>query len=493
MPLDESDSVELLGSNYLSQSPAISLPLVLAVLMSCLSSVQYGYHMSELNAPESVYTCRTPITGPHEDYSKSWFGRHGYKSCIPLDVNQIGIVTSIFTIGGLLGSLYAGQLSENIGRKKMFTANSLVFAVGSLLESLSNTYGQLLCGRLLSGIGAGSGIVVSALYINEVSPIELRGLLGSMNQIFINVGILLTQLLAIGWTNDEQWRYILVTAFVIAIVNFVASNFALESPKWLAIESSNSREALAVLFQLRNGDLNRCQEEITSWEREKLSRERYIAENPEQANLSLISYLTSSKYSRSRRNVTFIMVGQQFCGINSIIFYGVKVLVSLFPAGALAINCLISLLNLTVTGTASLFMDRWGRKPLLLTSATLMGISSVAMAVGIINSVAVLSVLATFLYVGSFAVAIGPIPFLIVSEISQQEVRGIAQSWGTAANWIATFAIGYLFPIVNEYIGGYVYFIFAFMCFLFGYYTYLYIPETKGKGTYKEVWGDEIR
>ncbi|ODV98458.1 hypothetical protein PACTADRAFT_36752 [Pachysolen tannophilus NRRL Y-2460] len=468
------------NSSKSSLSAVYTFNLIIGVLVSCLSSVQYGYHMSELNAPEAVYTCQKSV--PLGEYKDSWFGKRGIPQCITLSNSEIGIVTSIFSIGGLLGSIYAGKLADKFGRKRLFIVNSFFFIIGSMVETFSKNYYQLLIGRLISGIGAGSGIVVTPLYINEISPLELRGTLGSMNQVSINVGILLTQLLAISWSNDEQWRFILLFGSALGTLNLFGAFLIIdESPKWLTINGFKEKD-LATLMKLRNSDLTRCQLEIEDWKQQQLQQATVGNE------LSFIKYFTLPQYSEPRKVVDVVMVGQQFCGINSIIFYGVKVLVSLFPNSSIMINCFISVINAVVTFGASLFIDKLGRKPMLLSSVSVMCLASIGIGSGILLNLSSLTVLSTFLYVGSFAIGLGPIPFLIIPEVTQNEAKGIAQSYGTTLNWLATFAVGYLFPILNEAIGGLVYFIFASVCVAFFTFTYYKIPETKNKNGFEQVW-----
>lgn len=456
------------------------LYLFFSVFAACISSVQYGYHMSELNAPEAVYTCQTTKAGLVGDFAQTWFGLHGYTECIPLEPKEIGIITSIFSIGGLVGSLYSGRLGDAIGRRTTFALNGIIFMIGSLVETGSNTYWSLLSGRFISGIAAGSSIVMTPLYINEISPVELRGLLGSMNQVCINIGILLTQLLAIRWANDEQWRFLLLMGAVLGFFNFAFCFVIDESPKWLA-DSGNQEKATLVLQRLMNISYKDSQATVRQWGVDN-------AKEADGEKVSVWSYLSEKKYSRSRNVVNAVMVGQQFCGINSIIFYGVKVLLSLFPNGSILINCVISVLNTIFTFAASFFMDKAGRRLLLLLSVSTMCVATVGMACGIVGHIALLSVMSTFLYIVAFAIGLGPIPFLLISEVTEPEVKGLAQSWGTALNWLATFAVGFLFPILNNKLKGYTYFIFTGMCVLFGMFTFKNIPETKGKTSFQQVW-----
>ncbi|CDK24308.1 unnamed protein product [Kuraishia capsulata CBS 1993] len=440
--------------------------LIFMISTACLSSLQFGYHMSELNAPQEIMNCARSVPA-----DGTWFEDHGLLTCIPFQ-EHVGAITSSYPLGGLVGSLFAGYLSDRYGRKRLFLLVSILYFVGSTLEGLANSTLILGLGRTINGLGAGTGLVVSPMFINEISPLRLRGFLGSLNQVSVNLGILFTQLLATCWSNDSQWRLILLMGSAMALASLVCSVFMYESPRWLY--SSNPTSALKILSILRNGDVS----VVENWENE--------AEESQGATVSLTDFETNPKYSKSRNISALIMIGQQFCGINSIIFYGVQVLVQVFPNSVILVNCLISVLNATVTFIASLFMDKYGRKPLLRLSSIAMGISSLGLAVGILNHLPMLSVASVLGYVGFFAIGVGPIPFLLISEVSQAECKGLAQSQGMVFNWLSTFLIGAFFPLVN---GGGVYIAFALVCFAYCYWITRSIPETKGKDTYEEVWG----
>lgn len=199
-------------------------------------------------------------------------------------------------------------------------------------------------------------------------------------------------------------------------------------------------------------------------------------------------YLTSPRYFKSRAVITAILVGQQFCGINSIIFYGVKVVSQLLPDQALLINFSISIINVIITFLSSILIERFGRKPLLMSSTFFMSIMSILISLSIVKHISVLLVISIFVYIGFFAIGIGPIPFLIIGELSGKQDKAIAQSYGTVCNWLATFIIGYGFPILNDYLGGYVYLLFAMFALWFTNYIHHKVPETKNKTQPDEIW-----
>lgn len=484
--------------------------LVITISIICLGSLQFGYHMAELNSPESIISCR--ISKPGDiPYDESWFGKHGFQKCIPLSPQQVGLVTSIFSIGGLIGSFYVGSVADKIGRRKTALIHSTLYFIGSTLNGISNNYTTILLGRFIAGLGAGAALVVTSIFINEISPSSYKGLLGSMNQVSINVGILFTQLLSLKWCNNNEWRLLLIMGTIISVLNFFACLLFLdESPLWL-VNNGYTSQAFRVLHKLRGGEYVNARNEVNGWigaegndesESDRLLNEENNSGNNDDVEgttgrsetgsgsaVDLTTYLKSSEFNNSKIVATGILVLQQFCGINSIIFYGVSVLISIFPNYAIIINCLISLVNVVITFAAAPLVDKLGRKPLLLTSVTFLGILTLIMGIGIITQSSILSVIGTFTYITFFAIGLGPIPFLLVGEVTQTKAKASAQSWGTTMNWLATFIVGFLFPILkNSWLGGSVYFIFTIMCVVSYIFIKTWVPETKGMTTYEEVW-----
>jgi sugar porter (SP) family MFS transporter len=445
-------------------------PLIISIAICCLSSVQYGFHMAELNAPARYI-----------------------RLALGLSKSQLGLVTAIFSIGGLTSSTFASFFSTNYGLKISFIITSICYIIGSFIESEAKSYFTLIFGRFISGMGAGFAIVYVPIYVNDISPVELRGILGSMTQISVNLGILLTQVLAIAWGDMQKWRKILHVGWIIGILNIIGIIFWLvESPKWLMIRSKNVNEELGkqILIELRN-DIN-IKDEIDIWKLDKQAHHILLTNNPHLKDMGFWNYLTDKVYFNSRTIATFMMFGQQFAGINSVIFYGVDILNKVFPNYSILTNVIISIGNTIITAVSSLFLDRVGRKPLLLLSISMMMISLIILTIGVLSNNSVLTVLSIFTYVGTFAIGCGPIPFLIISEVSQGEVKDIAQSWATDCNWISVFVVGTMFPILNDLIGGWVYLIFASVCVSFAFFVKFFVPETKGCSTYEEVWRNRI-
>lgn len=227
--------------------------------------------------------------------------------------------------------------------------------------------------------------------------------------------------------------------------------------------------------------------------------------------MGILDVLRRPEYTRATIAVMMVMIAQQFCGlsclistigrklrrgpgINSIIMYGVSLLADLLKSNSALLNVLVSVLNVVATTGFAPLVDILGRKFCILSSIAVMGVSSLLLGIGIRASEPILSAVSVLLFVGSFAFGLGPVPFILSSELVGPEAVGATQSWALAANWIATFVVAQFFPMVNEQLGkGVVYFVFAGIAAVFFIFISWWVPETKGKKDVDEVWGRQPR
>ena len=209
-----------------------------------------------------------------------------------------------------------------------------------------------------------------------------------------------------------------------------------------------------------------------------------------EAPIGILKVIVHPDHYKAIIAVVGVMLAQQLCGINSVIMYSVSFLHDLLPTTAGLITIAVGALNLIMTIACAPLPDRFGRKICLLLSITGMGINSFLLAFGILYEVKILSAIATLLIVASFAVGLGPIPFILANELVGPEAVGATQSVALAANWIATFLVAQFFPILNTALGkGRVFFLFAGLAVVFFAFVAWYVPETMGKKSTDEVWG----
>lgn len=438
-----------------------------------------------------------------------------------MDPTQFGLVSSIFTLGGLSGALIAGPLAARYGRYLTMLGTTIFFVAGSLLEAIAANLGTMVVGRLVSGVGAGAAVVVVPIYISEIAPPKEKGFFGAFTQIMTNVGIFITQLLGLFLSKGQLWRIILAVGGAFGAILAVGLILGgQESPKWLA-DNGKPGQAKRILRKIRGHEAD-IDEEVKGWGLESSQdleeEEQTLLENEDHmssghpnessdargpANKAKQAAKTTSKellgplavlaHPESRAAVlavSVVMVGQQLCGINSIVMYGVGLLSDLLAANSAVLNVAVAAINIIVTTGCAPLADKWGRKTCLLLSTAGMGISSLLLGIGINQHIKELAAVSVLTFISSFGLGLGPIPFILSSELVGAEAVGSTQSWALAANWIATFIVAQFFPLVNEKLGGgRVYFIFAAMAVVFGSFTAWFIPETKGHANADEVWG----
>lgn len=486
-----------------------------------------------------MLTCRRQTFNPEAYMSP-------LPECIPMTDLEVGLVTSLLTLGGLIGALASGALSSKYGRLRVMQVNTLFFILGPLAEALAPNVALLALGRFISGLGAGTAVVVVPIYISEIAPPQHKGFFGSFTQIFTCLGIVLTQFLGLFLSRSQLWRAILGTGGIIGFVQLLGLLFAIESPKWIADNTDNLPAAKKRLQHIRGPHYD-IRPEVDSWTvppsaqhtgtgtsafpfrastsnprgppsgaqhvrlRSLSSTTSHSAPHPDESDSEAESLLDapSSPASAARARpklsllsvwrtpnarptllVMAILTIQQFAGINSIVFYGVSLLSSLLASSSATLNLLVACFNLAVTLAAAPLLDRLGRRPCLLASLAGMAAAALALAIAISTGAQPLAALAVFAFVGSFGVGLGPVPFLLASELVAPEAVGAAQSWGLAANWVSTFVVAQFFPVLNSWMGsGRVYYLFAGLGVVFWGFVWAFVPETKGRRGEEEVDG----
>jgi MFS family permease len=472
---------------------------------------------AELNAPEDVITCQKKSVSTLEKLWSLGSKTSAADDCIPMSRASFAAISAIFTVGGLIGALAAGPFTSGRGRRLSMQMTAVFFLAGSAIETFASSVPVMIAARFLTGIGAGASTVIVPLYISEVAPPAKRGFFGAFTQISINVGILFTQTLGYFMSHDSAWRWIFGTAVIVALVQGLGLFVVPESPSWTANVKGDVVHARRALQRIR-GKHSNVDEEVEAWGagdgKPPGERDRLLAghDSESEAGGGLLS--PSATGSRSQKThlgfvqlvrdplyrpaiiaVVGIMFAQQLCGINSIIMYSVSLLRDLLPTSSALLTIIISIINLATTIASSPLPDRLGRKTCLLASIIGQGTSSLVLALSIQFGWKIVSAIAVLLFVASFALGLGPVPFIMASELVGPEAVGATQSWALAANYIATFLVAYLFPIVNEALNsalggaGWAYFIFAGFALLFAVFVARNVPETKGKKDADEVWG----
>jgi SP family galactose:H+ symporter-like MFS transporter len=381
---------------------------------------------------------------------------------------------SVVLIGCMGGALVGGWFADRIGRRWTLFVAGIVFIAGALVSAFTPGEGILLAGRFIVGIGIGFSSVVAPLYISEVAPSGVRGALVSLYQFAITVGILTAYIVDYVLAGGGQWRWMLGIAVVPSLV-LVAGMLAMpESPRYLF---KTGREALA---------------------REELGRivsnadEVAQEENSIRASLKLRGFGAETLRSPQVRAALLVGIAlavlQQVTGINTVIYYGPQIFqmagISSNSASILA-EALVGTVNCVMTLVAIFFVDRLGRKPLLYAGLTGMFVALAALGFAfsqarLSGSLSAIALGSMMLYVGCFAFSLGPIVWLLISEIFPLPARSFGMSVSTLANWVGNFVVSQFFLTMIHQLGTPVTFgIYAVLCVITILFIRTMVPETK--------------
>lgn len=390
-----------------------------------------------------------------------------------------GLAMSIALAGCLVGALTSGMLADRLGRKSLLLISAFIFATTAYGTGAFDSFTPFLIIRFLGGIAIGIASGLSPMYIAEVAPSSVRGKLVSLNQLTIVVGILSAQIVNwllvsddTAWNIERAWRWMFWAAAFPACAFLLLALFIPESPRWLAMKGRNEK-ALATLTQI--GGKEYAASEMRAFEQAE-------AEKQSQGGLKV---LFSKPYRLVLTIGIIIAMFQQWCGTNVIFNYAQEIFQS---AGYDVDNTFI---NIVVTGIANLIftfvaiytVDRLGRRALMLIGAGgLAGIYAILGLCYYIEMSGILMVSLVVLAIACYAMSLGPVTWVLISEIFPNRVRAVAVATATFALWVASCTLTYTFPFLNTFLGtSGTFWIYACIC-LAGFLFFLKkLPETKGK------------
>ena len=402
-----------------------------------------------------------------------------------------GWVVGSALLGCFIGAIIAGPLSIKIGRKYSLIISAVLFTLsawGSGLPSIfPETVSVLVFFRIIGGLGIGIASMNAPMYIAEIAPSAIRGKMVTYYQLAIVIGFfvvfLATYFIGNNLSEAENiqfgWRRMFWSELIPSCLFLLLLFFVPKSPRWLALKGNNE-EALIVLTKIHG---------------------------QEQASKEILEIQDSFKTSNDGSKVNYfskiilgiILIGttlsilQQFTGINAVMYYGADIFEKALGFGKediLLQQILLAFVNLVFTFVAMFTVDKFGRKPLIY-------IGSLGMIVGFLllgislqqQSVGFISLLGVLIFIGSFALSMGPVVWVLLSEMFPNKIRSVAMSIAVAAQWAANYVVSQSFPIVmgsdvnnsTTWNGSLPYFIFIVFIGLIVVVTYKYVPETKGK------------
>ncbi|NIG60935.1 solute carrier family 2, facilitated glucose transporter member 4 [Pontoporia blainvillei] len=417
--------------------------LVLAVFSAVLGSLQFGYNIGVINAPQKVI---------EQGYNETWLGRQepeGPGSIPPGTLTMLwALSVAIFSVGGMISSFLIGVISQWLGRKRAMLFNNALAVLGGALMGLAKaaaSYELLILGRFLIGAYSGltSGLV--PMYVGEIAPTHLRGALGTLNQLAIVIGILIAQVLGLESIlgTATLWPLLLGITMLPALLQLVLLPFCPESPRYLYITRNLEGPARKSLKRLTGwADVSEALAELKE-EKRKLEHER---------PLSLLQLLGSHIHRQPLIIAVVLQLSQQLSGINAVFYYST----SIFETAGVGQPAYATIGVGVVNTVFTLVSER-------------------------VPAMSYVSIVAIFGFVAFFEIGPGPIPWFIVAELFSQGPRPAAMAVAGFSNWTCNFIIGMGFQYVADAMGPYVFLLFAVLLLGFFIFTFLKVPETRGR------------
>jgi SP family xylose:H+ symportor-like MFS transporter len=400
-----------------------------------------------------------------------------------LDPTLKGWAASSALLGCVIGVSFAGIFSDRMGRKKTLVLSAILFLVSAIGTAIPKEFSVFVVFRMLGGIGVGVASMASPIYIAEITPGRIRGRMVSVNQFAIVTGMLIiyfvNYFIALrgdeAWNVSTGWRWMFASGAIPSAIFLALLLIVPESPRWLA-EKGLTEKARSVLVKV--GGPSFAEAELRSIEA-TLNQE-----------VESLGRLFRTGWRKVMVLGIALAVLQQVTGINVFLYYAPEIFKKLGSGvdAALLETIVVGAVNLTFTIVAIWTVDRLGRKPLMIIGATGMGFSLVAMGLAAQFEVVSIWILICILaFIACFALSVGPVTWVLLSEIYPTRIRGRALSVATFCLWTANFIVSQTYPMMDEnptliaqFNHGFPFYVYAVFCLVLVLTVWKGVPETKG-------------
>ena len=396
------------------------------------------------------------------------------KTYFNLNDIALGWAVSSLLVGCIFGVIISGKPADIFGRRKTLIVASLLFFISAVGSALSDHLFVFIIFRFIGGVAVGTASTLSPMYISEISPAEKRGSLVSLNQLTIVIGILVaffSNYLLVN-VGDNNWRWMLAVMGMPALLFFITLLFIPESPRWL-VQKEKYEAAFNILEKI-NGTVA-AEAELKS-----------IKESIASESKGSLKEVFSKQISPLIWIGIVVAVFSQVTGINSIMYYAPMIFAKtgIGVNNALMQTVAVGTVNLIFTFVAIKYIDKFGRKPLLIAGASGMSVSLFVLAVAFyLHEFGGYLILAfVLIYIASFAMSLGPVTWVFIAEIYPNRIRSEAMSVAVVFLWAAVFLVSFTFPyMLNVFGGGTAFLVFGVMCVIYLFFLSTKVPETKGK------------
>lgn len=399
------------------------------------------------------------------------------------DVQQ-GWAMGCALLGCALGAIGAGPFSDRFGRKKALVVSAVFFFVSAVGTAIPRTLTAFILYRILGGLGVGAASMISPMYIAEISPARMRGRMVSINQFAIVSGFLVVYFVNYfialqgdaAWNERLGWRWMFGSESLPALGLLILSLVVPESPRWLT-KQGRTAEALHILGRVDGAAY--AQAELAEI-KETLRHESGSLRQLLQPGMRIILVIG-----------IVLAVLQQVTGINVFLYFGTEIFKKMGSQtdAALLQTVVVGVVNLTFTVIAIWTVDKLGRKPLMLIGSAGMGLCLIAMGLAAYRQATGLWMLLFILgYIACFAVSVGPVTWVILSEIFPTRIRGRAMAVATVCLWIANYLVSQTFPIMDQnpwlvatFHRGFPFWLYGAFCIVLFLFVRAFVPETRGR------------
>ncbi len=411
------------------------------------------------------------------------------KAHFVLDASWAGWATGCALVGCAIGAAIAGVLSDWLGRKKVLILSAILFFISAVGTALPKNITTFIIYRIIGGLGVGAASMSSPMYIAEISPARIRGRMVSVNQFAIVTGFLVVYFvnyfIALQgdqmWNQESGWRWMFGSEALPALLLLVLLFFVPESPRWLT-KQNRSEEALEILTRVNGAEYAKTELlEI----KDAIAHESGSLKQLFQPGMKIVLVIG-----------IVLAVLQQVTGINVFLYFGTEIFKKMGSEtnAALLQTVVVGAVNLTFTIVAIWMVDRLGRKPLMMIGSVGMGLSLLGMGLMAYVQKTDLWVLLFILgYIACFALSVGPVTWVILSEIFPTRIRGRAMAIATVCLWVANYVVSQTFPMMEEnnwllekFHHAFPFWLYGIFCVVLVIFVWRFVPETKGK-TLEEI------
>ncbi|HED03148.1 MAG TPA: sugar porter family MFS transporter [Candidatus Fraserbacteria bacterium] len=393
-----------------------------------------------------------------------------------------GVVVSAVLAGAVIGAIAGGPLSDRYGRRPVIIAAAILFALGAAGTALAPGVYLLIAGRVVVGVAIGVASLIAPMYIAEIAPHKIRGSLVALNQLALTVGIVISYLVDYALAGAHAWRWMFALAAIPALILGIGMLFLPESPRWLVSHALIER-ARTALKRVRGESKEQTEREISEIQTSLGQQTGGWAE------------LLSAKVRPGLLIGMLLALFQQITGINTVIYYAPTIFqFAGFKSASAAILATIGVgvVNVVFTVVAVRLLDKTGRRPLLLVglvgmvlSLTVLGWAFLSQSIS--GSLGLVAAASLAVYIASFAIGLGPVFWLLISEVYPLKVRGLGMGLATLVNWGSNLVVALTFLDLIQSLGrAGTFWLYAVMGVAAWLFSYLYVPETKGK-TLEEI------